>query len=83
MEQASNEPWFALETLYDDPAADANAALARIRAGRIDPGQYILCGAPGFVYGCAEALLERGISRGSLHSDVFDYAPRSDWAAPS
>ena len=83
IEQAFNETWFDLETLYDDPAAETSAALARIRAGRIGPGQYILCGAPGFVYSCADGLLERGISRGLLRSDVFDYAPRSDWPACS
>jgi CDP-4-dehydro-6-deoxyglucose reductase len=83
VERVSQEAWFSHETLYDDPAAGTNAALARIRAGRIDPGRYILCGAPGFVYSCAEGLLARGVSRDALRSDVFDYAPRSDWAAPS
>lgn len=83
IERACNEPWFALETLYDEPAAEANGALARIRSGCINPGQYILCGAPGFVYSCAGGLLERGVRRGALRSDAFDYAPRSDWAACS
>jgi hypothetical protein len=39
-----------------------------------------LCGAPGFVYSCAQELLDQGINRSTLRSDVFDYAPRPGWA---
>ena len=80
IERVSRESWFALETLYDDPAAATNAAVSRIRTGQIEPGHYILCGAPGFVYSCAEALLDRGVTRNALRSDAFDYAPRPGWA---
>ena len=80
IERVSSESWFALETLYDDPTADSNAAVSRIRNGPIEPGQYLLCGAPGFVYSCAQELLDRGINRSALRSDVFDYAPRPGWA---
>jgi NAD(P)H-flavin reductase len=80
IERVSSESWFELETLYDDPIADSNAAVSRIRNGPIEPGQYLLCGAPGFVYSCAQELLDRGINRSALRSDVFDYAPRPGWA---
>ena len=83
IERVSSESWFALETLYDDPAAGNNAAVSRIRTGPIERGQYILCGAPGFVYSCADELLDRGIMRSALRSDAFDYAPRPGWTKES
>ena len=68
----------AFETRVDDPSVDGNAAVAWIRSQHPSEGRYLLCGPPGFVYAVADALLQAGVARENLASDVFDYAPRAE-----
>ena len=64
--------------IADADRSPANRALAwlRERALGLMPARIIASGSPGFVYAATDVLLELGIARQSIESDVFDYAPR-------
>lgn len=74
-------PWFSDRTLIDDPTGTSNAAVDWIASLADHRGRWLLSGAPGFVYACADALRLQGVPRSAIDADVFDYAPRSGWAA--
>lgn len=67
--------------LFADPArTSGNAGLRWLReAGPryADTGTIILAGSPGFVHAAVDTLVEAGVPRTRMQSDVFSYAPRA------
>jgi CDP-4-dehydro-6-deoxyglucose reductase len=80
--------WLDVESAVDASRSTANRGLARLRERarlcklELAQGQsprepwVLLAGSPGFVYEAMDTLLDAGIGRHCLHSDVFAYAPR-------